>query len=43
MRSNEVHDNTHLSQLGAFKIAGLAIQNMKELVIPLTRHVANKN
>lgn len=43
MRSNEVHDNTHLSQLGAFKIAGLAIQNMKELAIPLTRHVANKN
>jgi len=35
-------DNTHLSQLGAFTIAGLAVEVMKTLDIPLVKDLVNK-
>ncbi|GEO19630.1 hypothetical protein CQA01_01640 [Cyclobacterium qasimii] len=35
-------DNTHLSQLGAFTIAGLAVEEMKALGIPLVKDLVNK-
>jgi lysophospholipase L1-like esterase len=42
LRPEGLNDNTHLSQLGAFTIAGLAVEEMKELDIPLTKHAVNK-
>lgn len=42
LRPKEVKDDTHLSQLGAFTIAGLAVEGMKEQSIPLTRYIVNK-
>ena len=42
LRPMELHDNTHLSQLGAFTIAGLAVEGMKELDIPCTKYLVNK-
>lgn len=41
-RPKEVTDDTHLSQFGAFTIAGLAVEGMKEQDIPLTRYLVNK-
>ena len=35
-------DNTHLSQLGAFTIAGLAVEEMKALDIPLVKQLVEK-
>tara|TARA_B110000091_G_scaffold213698_1_gene263938 strand:+ start:709 stop:1449 length:741 start_codon:yes stop_codon:yes gene_type:complete len=42
LRPKGLHDNTHLSQLGAFTIAGLAVEGMKELDIPCTKYLVNK-
>jgi len=41
-RPKVVMDDTHLSQLGAFTIAGLAVEGMKEQNIPLARYLVNK-
>ena len=42
LRPKETHDNTHLSQLGAFTLSGLAVKGMKELEIPLTSYLVNR-
>lgn len=42
LRPKALKDNTHLSQKGAFSIAGLAVEGMKELDVPLTQYLVNK-
>jgi lysophospholipase L1-like esterase len=42
LRPIGLQDSTHLSQLGAFTVSGLAVQGMKELDIPLTRYLVLK-
>lgn len=37
-----LQDSTHLSQLGAFSVASLAVEGMKEAGIPLTRFLMNQ-
>jgi len=41
-RPKGANDNTHLSQLGAFTIADLAVEEMKELEIPITKYLVSK-
>jgi lysophospholipase L1-like esterase len=38
LRPIGLQDSTHLSQLGAFTVAGLAVEGMKELDIPLIKY-----
>jgi lysophospholipase L1-like esterase len=42
LRPKKLEDNTHLSQLGAFTVAGLALEGMRELNIPLVKYTINK-
>ena len=42
LRPLGLSDNTHLSQLGAFRIAGLAVEGMEELNLPLTKFLVNE-
>lgn len=42
LRPNGAIDNTHLSLEGAYSIAGLAVEGMKELNLPLVRYLVNK-
>ncbi len=42
LRPKGLEDNTHLSQEGAFRIAGLAVQGLKEADIPLTGYLVGK-
>lgn len=37
-----LQESTHLSQFGAFLVAGLAVKGMKESGIPLTRYLVNQ-
>lgn len=39
LRPNELEDNTHLSQFGAFRFAGLAVEGMKENRLPITQYL----
>jgi pectinesterase len=42
LRPKGLNDNTHLSQEGAYSVAGLAIEGMKELNLPLLRYMVKK-
>ncbi len=42
LRPGGKEDSTHLCQLGAFTVAGLAVTGMKELDIPVARYLVGK-
>lgn len=39
LRSKKLEDSTHLSQLGAFMVAGLAVEGMRESNVVITKHL----